>query len=122
ADVEAGERIAAGIDGGAGDAGGLIAASNHVAEDALARLGGVDGAGESAGLMRAQILEIHEEESFVLAVIVRQADGTADAEAGDLLHELALAHLVGIVGPFVGVEAGRAVEEEALAVKLVGSR
>ena len=62
-----------------------------------------------------EALEIEEEEGRVLA------DGAADAAAVDILDELALAQVVEVVGPLVGIEARRAVEPEAVAVKLVGA-
>ena len=60
-------------------------------------------------------LNFDKEEGLVLA------DGAADAAAEDILLKLGFAEVIEIVLPFVGVEAGSAVEPEGIAVKFVAA-
>src|SRR5262249_48065727 len=115
-DADAGQHVAVRIDRCAGDTRRKIAPALHVAEDALAGLGRVDSArGHRAGA-RAQRLNFEEKERAVLD------DRSADAAAEDILLELRLAHVVHGVLPLVGVEARRAIEPKAVAVKLIAAR
>ena len=112
-DRDAGERIARRVNRGSGRAERAIAAVRDVAQEALARRRGVGQTVDGAGLRRREALEIEKEECRVLA------DGAADAAAVDVLDELAFSEVVEVVGPLVRVEARRAVEPEAVAVKFV---
>src|SRR5207248_9736726 len=114
-DIHARQRIAVIVDRWRRRAGGEVAASLHVAQNALPRRVGKDRARSQRARPRAQALEFEKEERAVLDY------RSAYAAAEDILLKLRLAQIVQIVLPFVRVQPRRAQEPEAVAMKPVGA-